>query len=55
MILDATDAFIEPPEPDRSEAYVPEPIIDFFETDVPAGEGAGDAPTASSSECRCCC
>jgi hypothetical protein len=34
VILDAPDAFVQAPELERSEVYVPQAVTDFFETDV---------------------
>ena len=46
MIFNAEDAFVHPSELERSEVYVPEPIADFFEADVFAGQRVRDADPA---------
>ncbi|MDP1568830.1 MAG: transposase [Vicinamibacterales bacterium] len=43
MVLNAEDPLIHAPSLDRSEIYVPPPIVDLFETDVFARERVGDA------------
>ncbi len=43
VILDPEDPFVHSPELQRSEVYVPNAIVDFFEADVFTGECVGDA------------
>ena len=46
MICNPENRFIHSSEFQRSEVDVPDPGIDFFEADVLAGEGVGDADPA---------
>ena len=46
VIRDPKNPFVHPAELERSEVYVPEPIADFFEPDVFAGQRVGDADPA---------
>ncbi len=34
VIFDPEDAFVHPSEFHRAEVYIPEPVVDFFQTDV---------------------
>lgn len=43
MIFNAEHAFVHPSEFHRAEVYVPEPVVDFFETDILTRERVGDA------------
>ena len=46
MIFDLSAPFVQAPELQRSEVYVPQPVADFLEPDVFAGEGVRDADPA---------
>ena len=43
VIFNAEDAFVHPSELHWPEVYVPEPIVDFFQSDVLACQGVRDA------------
>ena len=43
VIFDAKNPFVHASELQRSDVYVPQPVADFFEADVFAREGVGDA------------
>ena len=43
VIFNAEDAFVHPSELHWAEVYVPEPIVDFFQSDVLACQGVRDA------------
>ena len=43
VIFNAEDAFVHPSELHWPEVYVPEPLVDFFQSDVLACQGVRDA------------
>jgi len=46
VIFNPKDPFVHPAEFYRSEVYVPQTVVDFFQADVLAGEGVRDADPA---------
>jgi len=43
VILDPENPFVHPAELERSEVYLPDAVVDLFESDILAGERVGDA------------